>query len=257
MIGGERITLTFGFNTLDAAVALRRIDVTLSSSNAGKSGFLLSGTPVKDFAEAFSRLKKRERTTFKIVGEAYEFDLGRIKNNHLDFLIIDHRGKHDFLCDQWAMPFLGDHSFVMAWLADSNYQYWQNAYDPLQYKGENRPFEHLPMKSNGLPYPLEQTIIDTSSNPGRFVIRDGYYEAVGAVMWLGEPFWQLTGADREAVERADWLQVSHPTATVMRIQAAGECFKGEEGSSRELQVRLRSLLFPRTVSAVVATPPKR
>lgn len=61
----------------------------------------------------------------------------------------------------------------MAWLADLQYDFWQNAHDPLQYTARNRTFDHLPKKANGLPYPLQQTITDTSSNPGRHVLRKG------------------------------------------------------------------------------------
>jgi len=245
----ETLTLVFGFNTLEVAVALHRIDAILSASKVGKNGFMVDGSPVRDLTEALARLEKKGRTTFNIAGQGYEFDLGRVKNNGVDFFLIDHKGEHDFLWDDWATPFLGDRFFVMAWLADSEYEFWQNAKDLLQYRSRNRPFDHLPKKSNGLPYPLEQTIIDTSRNPGRRVIRQGFHEVVGAVMWLGEPFWRLTGADREAVEHADWLQITYSTANVVRIQAAEECFTSQEGSSKNLQERLRSLLFPGIVAA--------
>jgi len=132
----------------------------------------------------------------------------------------------------------------MAWLADSEYDHWQNAKDPLQYTAVGKSYAHLPMKSSGLPYPLEQKIIDTSANPGRWRLCDGYYEAVGAVMWLGEPFWQLTGADKTGVENARWLRASKPVPSVTCLQAANECFTTADGASGELQGKLRSLLFP-------------
>jgi hypothetical protein len=132
----------------------------------------------------------------------------------------------------------------MGWIADSEYQHWQNAYDPLQFKSVGKDFSHLPMKSNGLPYPLEQSIIDTSNNPGRRVIQNGYYEVVGSVMWLGEPFWGLTGADRTAVEHADWIHKSSPRSSVIRLQVADEAFVEGTGRSGELQGKLRLLLFP-------------
>ena len=108
-------------------------------------------------------MKAFDRALF--MGHGYEFDLGRIKNKGVDFLLVKHAGERRFLWDEWVVPFLGSPDFVMAWLADSEYEFWQNAYDPLQYKAVNKPFDHLPKKSNGLPYPLEQTIIDTSDNP--------------------------------------------------------------------------------------------
>lgn len=83
-----------------------------------------------------------------------------------------------------------------------------------------------------------------SRNPGRRVIRRGYYKVVGALMWLSQSFWQLTGADRGAVESAGWIQVSHPSNTVLRIQATERCFTSANDGSEEIQRRLRSLLFP-------------
>ena len=103
------------------------------------------------------------------------------------------------------------------------------------------------MKSNGLPYPLEQKIIDVSANPGRRMFREGYIEAVGATMWLGPVFWPLTGADRQQVENTRWLRTLSPTPSVTRLQAAECCFTTGEGATGELQRKLRSLLFPKRV----------
>jgi hypothetical protein len=102
------------------------------------------------------------------------------------------------------------------------------------------------MKSNGLPFPLEQRVIDTSQNPGRRVLRDGYVEAIGSVMWFGEPFWRLTGASKQAVRTADWLQCEQLNNGVLRVQVADAPFTTGEGASGGLQDRLRSLLFPQS-----------
>ena len=100
------------------------------------------------------------------------------------------------------------------------------------------------MSANGLRYPLEQEIIDTSSNPGRRVLRKGYIEAVGAVMWLGESFWRLCGADRKQVMDAKWLRVSNVGPSITRVEAAERCFTTAEDDSAALQTKLQSLLFP-------------
>lgn len=99
------------------------------------------------------------------------------------------------------------------------------------------------MKSNGLPFPLEQQIIDTSQNPGRRILRDGFVEAVGSVMWLGEQFWPLTGASKQTVLAAEWLECEQLANGVLRIQVADAPFRTAEGASGALQDRLRSLLF--------------
>lgn len=146
--------------------------------------------------------------------------------------------------DIWIAPFTGLTSFREGWLLNTDYVHWQNAEDPLEYTAVGRSYEGLPMKSNGLPFPLEQQIIDTSQNPGRCVLRDGYVEAVGSVMWLGEQFWPLTGASKQTVLAANWLQCEAHANGVLRIQAAEAPFTTAEGASGDLQDRLRSLLFP-------------
>jgi hypothetical protein len=126
---------------------------------------------------------------------------------------------------------------------DAEYDHWQNADDPLQYTAVGKPYAHLPMKSNCLPRPLEQSIIDTSANPGRWCFHDGYIEAVGSMMWLGNPFWSLTGAKQQRVQNTPWLQTVQTAPSVLKIQAAEHCFTTADGTIGELQSKLRSLLF--------------
>lgn len=144
----------------------------------------------------------------------------------------------------WLEPFAHSNAFRSARLYDQEYEYWQNAYDPLQYTAVGRSYAGLPMKSNGLPFPLEQMIVDTSRNPGRRIFREGYVEGVGSVMWLGQQFWTLTGASEQSVLAADWLRCRQLSQGVLRVQAADEPFATSESASAELQDRLRLLLFP-------------
>ncbi len=58
----------------------------------------------------------------------------------------------------------------------------------------------LPMKSNGLPHPLTQQVVDTDANPGRWRLRRKYIESIGATMWFGPEFWTLSGANRAALQ---------------------------------------------------------
>ena len=103
----------------------------------------------------------------------------------------------------------------------------------------------LPMKSNGLPFPLEQQVVDTSRNPGRRVLRQGYVEAIGHRMWLGpEYFARVPGADRDAIVNAGWLQVTEGDNGILEIVASDEPFT-DEGAA-DIQNRLRRLLFPTT-----------
>jgi hypothetical protein len=133
---------------------------------------------------------------------------------------------------------------VAARLYNSEYEHWQNAYDPIQFAAAGRAMEGLPMKSNDLPPPLDQMIVDTSRNPGRRILRNGYVEAVGHKMWLGpEYFRRVPGASREAVTSASWLRVAEGPG-VIEVVANDEPFV--DNGSAEVQDRLRRLLFPTT-----------
>jgi len=144
--------------------------------------------------------------------------------------------------DAWAKPFLEEPSFVQAWIHDVEYDYWQNAKDVLQYKVAKRDYSHLPMVSNGLPPPVEQKIIDTSKNPGRWTIEKGYVEAVGATMWLGPLFWDRIGHDSsEQIKSTEWLQSEVMDNGILRIQAQPNSF--QDDSTADLQNRLRECLY--------------
>ena len=142
----------------------------------------------------------------------------------------------------WVEPFLAVDGFVQAWLSDADYDYWQNARDPLQYQAVGRSYSNLPMKSNGLPSPLEQVEIDTSSNPGRWSLQSGHVEAIGATMWLGMPFWEIVGENRkDALLSADGFAVRSVGHDVIQIIASEQCFCDE--STKDKQNRLRAVLY--------------
>jgi len=242
----EELTIVFKHETLDAEFALRAIQAELAERQVPSNGFELYQEPVA-LVQVWPRLKKAGRKTFNLVGRGYVFQLSSVRNFQFDCLGIKATGERRSTWDKWAARFIGDPNFVMAWLSDTEYEFWQNAEDLLQYTSKGKPHEHLSKKSNGLPPPLEQIIIDISGNPGRRLLRPGYYEVVGSVMWLGEPFWHLTKANKAEVERADWLKVSNPVPTVARVEASAKCFTSEEGDVGELQRNLRAILFPESV----------
>jgi hypothetical protein len=178
-----------------------------------------------------------------LTGHGFEFDLGTLGDFELDFLKIRGITKPRVAWDDWATQGISRLDFNMAWVADSEYEHWQNAYDPLQYTAVGKSYAQLPTVSKGLPYPLEREIIDTTSNPRRRLLRRGCIESVGSVMWLGESFWQITGADKRHVADAHWLRVFNLAPSVVKLQAAERSFTTAEGASGELQSKLRLLLF--------------
>jgi hypothetical protein len=101
------------------------------------------------------------------------------------------------------------------------------------------------MKSNGLPHPLDQMIVDTSHNPGRRLLRDGYVEAIGHRMWLGPEFFRrVPGASREAVLSTGHVRVAEAPGGVVEVLAHDTPFVDE--TTADLQCCLRQLLFPTT-----------
>lgn len=138
---------------------------------------------------------------------------------------------------------LTDSRFIQARFFDRNYDFWQNAQEIYSYENNGIDHSNLPKKSNGLPKPLEKIVIDTSTNPGRRRLNFDFIESVGAVMWLGNSFWEVTGGRKEAVlnnkefevvDHGDWL----------RIKAQDTPFTQDSGVERERQIALRKLLFP-------------
>ena len=239
---GQMLVLEFELETLDAALVVDRIRATLSRHGISSDGFTLYGQPVR-LEQAKAKALKSRRPSFHLVGRGFEFHLSRVANHRMDVLEISVESTPRVPWIEFVSAFI-ETRLVMGWVADAEYDFWQNAEDPLHYKTHGRPFAHLPMRSNGLPPPLEQAVVDISDNPGRRVLRDGYSEAVGSPMWLGARFFALTGADASAIRATNWLKTSTLGSGVLEIQASEGCFRTAEGSEAETQRKLRKLLFP-------------
>lgn len=144
--------------------------------------------------------------------------------------------------DVWLKPFILRNDFVQAWVSDVEYDYWQNICDPLQYEVAGREYDHLPKKSNGLPPPLEQIEIDTSNNPGRWVFRKNYIEAIGSPMWLSKEFWGRIDEDgKRELKNFSGLSIVIVFDSVVRLSVASGSFFDD--STEVIQRRLRSVLY--------------
>lgn len=238
----ERLSIVCKYGTIDVRSVLEVIRNELNEMRIPSGGFALYDERV-DLSQVWPRLKKAGRKTFDLAGQGFEFHLAVVRNYELDFLTIQAAGQSRSAWDRWIAGFATSPSFVMAWLADAEYEYWQNVDDPLEYTSVGRPHDHLPKRCNNLPPPLDQLIIDTAGNPGRRLLRVGYYEVVGALMWLGEPFWTLTKANKNEVEHSTWLKTSRLQQAVVRVEACERSFATSEGIEGDLQRRLRDLLY--------------
>jgi hypothetical protein len=237
----EKLTVVFRHARLSVKFAVEKMESLLKRHKIPPDDFELSGRLVK-LSEVSQQLQRARRNTFHLHGQGYDFRLSSVRNHDLDFIAIKSEPRIEW--EEWASAFCSSPDFVMAWVADAEYEFWQNAHDPLQYTSVGRSYANLPMVSNGLPYPLEQKVIDTSANPGRRILRRGYIEAVGAIMWLGDSFWELTGKERSNIRSLPWLEVRDLPGGVVRIGAAKECFTTSEAVAGKLQTELRALLYP-------------
>lgn len=188
-------------------------------------------------------VRENERPDFAIQSDGLEIWFGSVINfKHIFLTIRELRTSELNNWDLIVAPFLGEPGFVQIWLADVEYSLWQNAEDILAYKLEGKDYSHLPLTVRNLPPPLNEQVIDISGNPGRRILHTGYVEAVGAMMWLGEPFWALVGEQRRNdILAADWAKTTQLDNGVLRVQVAPDCFRDE--SNKDIQVKLRRTLY--------------
>jgi len=239
----EDMRIVYELDTFRFSQAWEEIVHLIKEQGFPLGGYKLNEEESLDLEQIGRRLDPDRTKAFNLQGHGLEFESGCVRNSHLDFLQVQSDSETTLPWDDCAAKFIGSPHFVMAWVADTEYEFWQNAEDLLHYTSRGKPYEHLPQKSNELPYPLERTIIDISANPGRTIFREGYFEVVGSLMWLGEPFWKLAGTEKSKVQNTDWLSISKPLPSVLRIEAYPKNFTTDVGEEGKLQRKLRSLLF--------------
>ena len=194
---GQRLDIIYGIKTVSVLDAWSII-----------LGYIISiGYPIDADAKIYEKkiklnkiydfLKKNGKTHFRItIGN---LSVGYCAVTAWKHVLIDVESKECPSKLNWnglIERFLDKETFIQAWISDMEYVFWQNAADPMEYMQHNVSYDNLPMKSNGLPPPLEKRVIDTSKNPARRIIRMGYVEAIGSVMWLGDSFWEITGRSK-------------------------------------------------------------
>ena len=75
------------------------------------------------------------------------------------------------------------------------------------------------------------------------MLRDGYIEVVGSVMWFGPEFGSLVSATKDDIEHLAWVKNTLLKGDVVRIESASEPFATSEGESGEIQRKLRKVIF--------------
>jgi len=236
------LTIVAGFGMLSAEKSIEIIRKVLQQLSVPVARFSLYGESI-DLDQAIEVLKKADRSSFLLEGNDWQFHLSSMRHYSIDTLSV----KSSWECleaNKWMNEFSSEFSIKQAWVADHEFDYWQNAEDPLQYTSKGRHFEHLPTRSNGLPPPLEQKVIDTSRNPGRRILRVGYVEVVGSPMWFGPEFWQITGKSKDGILSEPWVHPEVFQNNLLRIHPTDIPFSSLDAESIKMQNYLRSLLYP-------------
>lgn len=235
----EQIELVFELGSLTAEDAAKRVVEALHLQN--KSVKLYE----KQMAvqSALEKIAEDGKASFKIETDRASIHFSTVQAFHLQSVTIGMKEPCPLpVWQEVAGQFLGCKGFVQACLSDVEYSFWQNAVDPLQYQAAGKSVAGLSMTSNGLPKPLQKQIVDTSANPGRRILRSGYIEMIGHVMWFGPRFWALVGPSRrqDLLACAD-VRTSEMRHDVLRTITSGSPFVDER--SKEMQNFLRKLLF--------------
>lgn len=196
------------------------------------------------FAKMGEAITKRGRPFFNIESEFGNFRYSSIGNARVSFLRI---GGQVISSDSDAIKWMNQIScidgFIMGRAFDSEFEYWQNAENPLLFEFSGRSTEGLSWKNNGLPAPLNDDIIDISQNPGRRVLRDGYVEAVGHLMWIGDAFWNVTQLQTKSAP--DWVEHVERLDGADFIVVSTDPFCEGMKESYSMLDRIREYYFPR------------
>jgi hypothetical protein len=238
-MGNRTLEIVVPVDALDATkTAELCLDLIGQQQGAPVTQINLYHSPVK-LDSLSKRLKKRK--SFHIDGDGFDVRFGTVQNYQHACLIAD--GVEEQMERIWIDAIAAIASLISARTYDDEYEHWQNAEDPLQYQTAGRSMEGLPMKSNELPPPLDQMVVDTSHNPGRRILREGYVEAIGHRMWLGPEFFRLVpGAQRDTLLSESWLQTVELENDVLELTVQDDPFVDD--ATAETQNRLRAMLFP-------------
>lgn len=219
--------------------AFGALENALRGSGYGDRGALES------LDSARTRVKKCGSNVLPLPIGSLVFDFARVRHTRLDWMSLT---SPEPMLPAWeALSNLlwQSEGLVLAAAIDQDYDYWQNAEDPLQYKAVGRSWTHLPLRSNGLPPPLDQTLIDVSSNPGRRYMRRGFVEVVGYLMWISDMGWQRLNSNKSAVQACPGFATAESTNGLLRIQSDRAPFVSDQGDAGERQNRLRNAVYGR------------
>ncbi len=190
-------------------------------------------------------LSTRHPSHVNIKGQWFKLSYGTPRRYDHDLLRLQWCKSRDNNYDSLIKAFSEAMPFLMAWEFDYEYNFWQNAHDPIQYESFGRSYEGLPMVTRSTTPPFDKDlVIDTSHNLGRRLLRKGYVEAVGATMYFGDAFWTRTGSKKEEIRALTFLQDECEIGRATRFTFHKKNFTTDQGKEGIVQRILRSTLYP-------------
>lgn len=237
----EKLKIVFCYEGVDGQEILELLLVLFERCGMDKV-FYIHDKKVSIGALA-KKIKSKGYWPTGVCAKELDFRYGSVGNRELSYFEVKEKKANVIKnWQEWSNPFLPMPVFIQAWVSDVEYDYWQNACDPIEFTSVGREYLHLPMKSNGLPYPLAQQIVDTAENPGRWLFHIGFIEAIGSTMWLNENFWNYVGQyKKQKLFNESWIRTEVLENGVVKLVAADECFMDE--STADKQNRLREILY--------------
>jgi len=237
----DALELVFGLARQNEASHRWREVLPFISPDAEAMIFTLYGEEVRG-ADMTQSLVDSGKEHFVVVGGGYEISFSPLEHFQLSFMRV--RSSRPKSIDDWQSWVSGliDEQFINARLFDFETEYWDNAEDPIEFEAAGRSFDHLTLRSNGLPAPLEKQVVDVSRNARRRVLRQGYIEAIGEVMWVSPAFVKRTNCCLDVVESADYVREFIRSNGVIRVWCK---------LVDSIAERIRRDLFPNAVSPII------
>lgn len=203
----------------------------------------LTGTWLKS-GDISSSLKRTttNRFSYSVGDGAIFYNNSGSANGQIGKLLV-----HDLIGDTLEAElllkhFFSDSRYTSARVFHRDYEFLQNETDIDYFIRKGLDYKHLPIKNNGLPFPLEKEIIDISTNPGMRLFNFEFIEVVGSTMWLSERFWEVTGTSKRKVLSSNLFDITELN-NIVKIIAQDKPFSDWKGEEGERQNQLRSLLF--------------
>ena len=239
----ERIEFVFSFGSVDAADIWKAIELVLSQNGLAQNTATFYGREY-EFSSIISEIDRQNKKAFNIEMRNLSFLFSSIIKYRQCLLQIT--VKEEISRDWWLLwvdSLVSIGGFTQAWLVDVEFDFWQNAEDPIEYKAKEKSLTGLPMISNGLPPPLEQHVIDVSKNLGRRKVCDQYVEAIGSYMWVTSKFFELIGRNKEDIESSSDISIEGVGGDVHCISVGTDLFR--DSTTEVLQRALRDSLYPK------------